>query len=433
MSAPRPPRPRPKSHAPAKPAPAKSVGPPNRLRLPSPGQGTLQVSRATARFIAEGHPWVRPDRFTRGLEALRPGQAVTLVDDAGTRLASALADPKDEVCARVYHRKPDLAFLPAEALDRAWDRRAALHADPATDCYRLVHGEADFLPALRIERYGRVFVVLLLAECMAPHSDAVCRALAKKAAHIEGLEILVRDHKDDLRKEGVRTRRFVLPGALANAPVDAEAVITARELGITYPLRPFAGLATGLYVDQRATRKWLAPQASGARVLNLFAYTGAFSLHLLTSGAAHALDVDLAGPALKRAEEAAAFNGLGARHATVKADCRAYLAANSDLFDIIIVDPPTAAQGGDGWVLRRDYPEVLRLAFTRLAPGGLLLACCNTLGGKPYPLVDAVHEAARMAGVPTRDIASPPLGEDLPQIQGFPEGRPHRLVAVRRT
>lgn len=390
------------------------------------------MSRATARFIADGHPWVRPDRFTRGLERLVAGQAVTLVDDAGTRLASALADPKDEVCARVYHRKPDLAFLPAEALERAWDRRAALHADPATDCYRLVHGEADFLPALRIERYGPVFVVLVLAECMTAHVDPVCRALAKKAAAIPEFVIVVRDHKDDLRKEGVSTRRFQAVTASV-ATLDPEAVVIGKELGLSYPLRPFGGLATGLYVDQRATRKWLAAHAAGARVLNLFAYTGAFSLHLLASGAADATAVDLAGPALKRAEEAAALNGLGDRHRIVKSDCRVFLAASSDLYDIIIVDPPTAAQGGDGWVLRRDYPEVLRLAFLRLAPGGLLLACCNTLGGKPYPLADAVREAAKAAAVATRDVAAPPLGEDLPQIQGFPEGRPHRLVAVRRS
>jgi 23S rRNA G2069 N7-methylase RlmK/C1962 C5-methylase RlmI len=95
-------------------------------------------------------------------------------------------------------------------------------------------------------------------------------------------------------------------------------------------------------------------------------------------------------------------------------------------------DPPTAAQGGDGWILRRDYPEVLRAACARLAPSGMLVACCNTIGGKPFPLMDVVTEATRAAGVTTSDVAVPALGEDLPALSGFPEGRPYRLVAIRR-
>ncbi len=381
---------------------------------------TLQVSRATARFLAAGHPWVRPDRFTRGLERLRPGDVVTLVDESGARLASALADPGAEIAARVFHRKPDMAWRPDAAIARALERRAALAADADTDCYRLVHGEGDFLPGLRVERYGPVVVVLVLAACITPHLPAITAALAR---HLPGATLVVREHMDDLRRQEVKTRR------LDGRPLDPDEVVVARELGLTYPLRPFAGLATGLYVDQRETRVWLRRFASGARVLNLFAYTGAFSLALLAAGAASALDVDLAQPALDRAAEAARMNDLAARHATLKADCRQYLAASADAFDVIIVDPPTAAQGGSGWVLRRDYPEVLALALQRLAPGGLLLAACNTLG-KPYPLADAVRQAAHTARVRVSEIPPPALGADLPQLQGFPEGRPHRLVAL---
>jgi 23S rRNA (cytosine1962-C5)-methyltransferase len=383
---------------------------------------TLQVSRATARFLADGHPWVRPDRHTHGLDALRPGEAVTLVDAAGLRLASALADPGHEICARVYHKKPDMAFRPLDALGRAWDRRAALHADPDTNCYRLVHGEGDYLPGLRIERYADTFVVLVLAPCAAPYADALGQALL---ARHPGAVVVRRDHQEDLRREAATTR-FLAGGA------EADAIVLGRELGVTYPLRPYAGLATGLYVDQRATRQWLRARAPGARVLNLFAYTGAFSLTLLAAGAALAVDVDLAGPALKRAEEAAAMNGLAARHQAVKADCRSFLAKDTERWDIIVCDPPTAAQGGDGWVLRRDYPEVLGLALQRLAPSGLLLACCNTTFGKAYPLAEVLLSAAREAEVRVREVPHPALGADLPQLHGFPEGRPFRLVAVER-
>jgi 23S rRNA (cytosine1962-C5)-methyltransferase len=209
-------------------------------------------------------------------------------------------------------------------------------------------------------------------------------------------------------------------------------VVIGRELGVLYPLRPFAGLATGIYVDQRATRVWLAPHVAGKHVLNLFAYTGAFSLAALKSGAASAMDVDLAAPALARASEAAALNGVTERHAIHQGDCRKFLQGTDRSFDLIICDPPTAAHGGDGWILRRDYPEVLCAAFARLAPGGILVACCNTLGGKPFPLGEVVKEAAKYAHVGIHDMTSPALGEDIPVLGGFPEGRPYRLIAVRR-
>lgn len=388
-----------------------------------PGMRTLTVSRTTARFLTDGHPWVRPDRFTRGLEVLQTGEPVTLVDDAGKRLASALADPANEICARVYHRRADMPFIPAQALTRAWDKRAALHSDPDTDCYRVVHGEADFLPGLRVERYASVFVVLVLADCALPYADEICRSLQRR---LPDAVVVRRDHRTDLRREDVTTRRY------GGGELDPDAVIIGRELGVQYPLRPFAGLATGIYVDQRATRAWLLPNVSGKRVLNLFAYTGAFSLALLKAGAAGAVDVDLAGPALARASEAAALNGVAERHRIQHEDCRRFLQNTSEQFDVIICDPPTAAHGGDGWILRRDYPEVLRAAYARLAPNGLLLACCNTIGGKPFPLTENVNQAAVAAGIDLRIETAPALGEDLPMLTGFPEGRPYRIVVGRR-
>lgn len=381
---------------------------------------SVAVSRTTARFLEQGHPWVRPDRFTLGLEALRCGQAATLIDQQGRRLASALVEPGGAICARVFHRQPDRGFDPAQALRRAWARRAALHGDPATDCYRIVHGEGDHLPGLRVERYAGVLVVVAFADCMVPWLDAiiaVLRELSPKSA------IVVKQHAEDLRRAEIATTvRWAPPGV----ELDAHRVVIASELGVRYPLTPAGGLATGLYVDQRATRIWLCSRCAGARMLNLFAYTGAFSLSGLIAGAAHACDVDLSAPALARASEAAALNGVADRHRTLRLDCGRFLGETAETWDLIICDPPTAAQGGDGWVLRRDYPALLAQAAARLAPGGLLVACCNTLHGKPFPLAEAV----RATGL--NPIEGPPLGEDLPQLQGFPEGRPFRLVAARR-
>jgi len=371
----------------------------------------LGVGRESAGFVQRGHPWIRPDRFTIGLDRLRPGEVVRLVDEHKRPVATALADPGATVCARVV---PD-GWDPAAAARRAWQRRSALHADAATDCYRVVHGEADALPGLRVERLGTCLNAVVTAACILPHLDAALGALA---ACLPGCTVIVHDHLADLRRAGVRTR------AWPEGVVDPGLIVEARELGVTYPLRPAAGLACGIYVDQRATRAWLRRRAAGLSVLNLFAYTGAFSLSLLAAGATSATDVDLSQPSLDRAAEAAARNGLSG-HRIVRRDARSFLAAEQQRFDRVIIDPPTSAQGEDGWVARRDYPELLRLAWPRVTPGGLLLAISNSVG-KPFPL----RETMRAACPSGKPVDGPDLGEDIPQLPGFPEGRPFRLTGM---
>ncbi len=380
---------------------------------------SVQVSRTTAVFLEKGHPWVRPDRFTKGLEAVKAGEAVTLVDERGRGLASALAEPGGEVCARVFHRKPGMAFDAEAAIQRAWDRRAELYADAGTTAYRLVHGEGDFLPGLRIERLGDVLVVLVQAACATPHLPAVLAALTKR---MPTARIVVREHLDDLRRAPTAAR---LADGSPLPPADT--VVEVQERGVTLLATPFAGLATGIYVDQRGTRDWLRSRVVGKRVLNGFAYTGAFGVSALMAGAASAIDTDLAAPALAIASANARRNSVEARHRTLQGDCRTVLTDLSDSVDVVILDPPTAAQGSGGWLLRRDYPEILRLGWQRLAPGGLLLACCNTLHGKPFPLAETV-DAACPGGI---EEPGPDLGVDIPVLKGFPEGRPFRC-AVRR-
>lgn len=374
----------------------------------------LQIGRESAGFASRGHFWIRPDRFTRGLERLRSGDLVELTDEHGRRVALALADPGAEVCARIV---PD-GWDAAAAARRAWTARAALHADPGTDCYRAVHGEADGLPGLRVERFGMCLSAVVTAPCIMPWLDVALRSLADC---LPGARIVVHDHLTDLRQGGVRTR------AWPDGAVDPEAVVQGQELGLIYPLRPFAGIASGIYVDQRANRAWLNRRAKGLRVLNLFAYTGAFSLSLLRAGAAEAIDVDLSQPALARAEETALLNGLHG-HRTVRQDARGFCAADNALYDRVIIDPPTSAQGGQGWVARRDYPELLRLAWARVSPGGLLFATSNAIG-KPFPLREAIA-AACPGGKP---VQAPDLGPDIPQRQGFPEGRPFRAAGMAKS
>lgn len=376
----------------------------------------LRVGRQSAGFIGRGHPWVRRDRFTRLPPGCVAGDPVTLVAEDGRRLAAALADPDSAVCARIHHRRPDRTFDPAAAIAAAWARRAALHADPDTDCYRVVHGEADGLPGLIVERLADELVVTYRCRAILAWQAAITAALHQVAP---GMAQVHRRHIADIRRGGPELWRA------DGAPLTGERELVGRELGVELLLRPEAGLATGIYVDQRATRAWLRERCGGARVLNLFAYTGLFSVSLLRAGAAAALDVDTARPALELARRNAERNGVASRHRTRRIDCRAFLDCCADQFDIVICDPPTAATGTRGWVAHRDYPHLLRAITARLVPGGMLIACCNTRGGRVFDLARAVRRTPGLQCVP-----GPELCADLPQLPGFVEGRPYRLVAA---
>ncbi|TVR45912.1 MAG: class I SAM-dependent rRNA methyltransferase [Planctomycetota bacterium] len=386
----------------------------------------LVVGRQSAGFIRRGHPWLRRDRFTRGLESLSSGEAVTLVDEQGRGLASALIDRDHEsICARVYHRLPGKSFEPLSALQRAWQRRADLRADGQTTCYRLLHGEGDFLPGLRMDILGDWLLVYLRSQVLAARVDA----LAAQAADLAGISperAVIRSHLEDERRAPSQAR------LLDGSAIDDSLRDQAQELGVPLWIEPCSRLACGIYVDQRATRQWLIPHCQQARVLNLFAYSGLFSTCLLQHGAELALSVDAAGPALEMAQANAKLAGVADRHRCVRSDARSFCAADQDRYDIIICDPPTAAHGSgnkvsQGWVAQRDYPLLLEQLRPRLNPGGMLIAVINTLG-RPYDLRRAV-ESAGFHALPANQ--GPSLGEDLPQIAGFPEGRPYHLVVAK--
>lgn len=388
----------------------------------------LTVSRSSSRFLQQGHPWIRVDRFTRGLDALRSGEAVTLVDERGKPLGSALADPEQEICARVYHQAAGKSFDCSAALERAVARRQKLIDDSETDCYRLVHGEADFLPGLRIEALGPSLVISLRAPCIAAYRQDIIDYCQRR---FPDLRIIVKEQFDDLRKHPLRI------SDAAGETIDPDWECRGRELGTEVCLFPAQGLATGIYVDQRATRQFLRQHCTNKRVANAFAYTGLFAINLLQAGAGSAIDIDIAAPALAVAQRNAAINKVSDRHQMHVGDAIAYFQETQNQFDIIILDPPTAAHGkgkqkgkNDGqWILRRDYPHLLTAAIERLDDGGMLVACCNTLGSKKQ---FDLQRHLRQAFPALRILDNPALGSDIPQRKGFPEGRPYQLLIAQK-
>jgi 23S rRNA (cytosine1962-C5)-methyltransferase len=372
----------------------------------------LRVSRATARIVRQGHPWVLPDRDTGSLSHIDTGELVELVTRDGKGVGLALASPDERVVARVVAR-PGGHFDPLERLQRALQRRVGLLDAADTDVYRLVHGEADGLPGLFVDRYGPALVAVRQSLCLAPWLDAIYDELLRRT----GLELLwEKDHLADLRRSGISGRavRGDPPGELV-----------VHERGLRFGVSPFGGLATGLYPDQRPNREELSRRGPFPRVLNLFAYTGAFSVSALADGSELAVDVDLSRPSLKRARDNVALNDLDAgTHRTVHKDAVKYCTGLPDgSFDLVVVDPPASARGGGGWSVHKGYGPLLEQVLRVLSPGGTLLACLNLRSARGTRLRELVDQRAKAVGRPlTRSQAAPP-GADFPSLRGFDESR----------
>jgi len=322
--------------------------------------------------------------------------------------------------ARVYDDPVALARTVARAV---LCRHALGHAGDgplATTAFRLVNEGGDALPGLAMDVYGDWLVVHLYADDTGlwddvARRDRVLDELASLGA--KGVYLKVRPKQANTL---VDTRREDLAPV---GPVRGEAAPSEIEIlegGIPYGVRLGDGLSTGLFLDQRANRRRVSEASAGKRVLNLFAYTCAFSVAAARGGAARTVSVDAAAVALARGRENFARAGiaLDAAHAFVAEDVFAWLGRarkRSDRFDLVILDPPSySSTKKRRFVAKTDYMGLAAEAMALVDAGGVLVACANHRGIAWGKFRRLLHEAARAAG---REVIQ---AKDLPPAFDFP-------------
>lgn len=307
------------------------------------------------------------DRRTR---AIAPGSIAVLEDAGRAPLALVAVNPGSRIMARVLERDVAAQIGPdwlRERLTRALRLRERLYDAPY---YRLVHAEGDGLPGVVIDRFGDTAVIqpnaawaeLLLQEMVAALQEVtgVAHVLKNASGRARGLEGL-----DDVSA--------TLAGQAPDAP------LPVPMNGATYMADLTGGQKTGLFYDQRPNHAFAARMARGARVLDVFAHVGGFSLAALAAGAERALAVDGSEPALELAREGARKSGVAGRFETRKADAFDALQALGEegaRFDLVICDPPAFAPGKQALEAGlRAYERVAKLAAPLVAEGGYLGLC----------------------------------------------------------
>jgi 23S rRNA (cytosine1962-C5)-methyltransferase len=384
-------------------------------------KGTVRVPGDIAARVRGGHPYLF--REALGGRPLRgnAGEVIEIVDDAGEFVARGLYDPDGVVAVRVVTRDPNElveATAIARRVDAARRLRDELLPKEGMTAYRVFHGEGDGLPGATVDRYGEHLVVHLFSSALEPVREALYDALE---ATWKPKSIYEQKRYKPLAGEGTRGPAELRRGEVAPVEIEVE------EYGVKFVVDVTAPLGTGLFPDLREGRRAVADQARGRRVLNLFSYTGAFSVWAAKAGAREVVSVDLAAKAHARARRNLQLNGLSEQnHELVAGDAFKVLAKLADRdrqFDLIILDPPSFSQAkGRVFSVAKDYRELVEASLSVAAPGALMACVSNTMKVSAEELDRAIGEGAGRAGRYVRVVERRGLPPDFPIMAGYAEG-----------
>ncbi|MDQ6681379.1 MAG: class I SAM-dependent methyltransferase [Pseudomonadota bacterium] len=371
------------------------------------------------RSLQRRHPWVFEASVERG--KADAGETVRVESRDGGFLAWAAYSAESKIRLRVW------SFDEAERIDAAFMQRrvaraVALRARLAvpSDAVRLVHGEADGLPGLVVDRYGDTLSAQFLSVGVERWKGALVDALLQSSG---AARLYERSDTHARGLEGLEPRTGWLRG-------DGATVVTIREHGWALSVDVAEGHKTGFYLDQRDNRKLFADAVRRfgcRRVLNCYSYTGGFSVAALAGGADAVTSVDSSAPALARAEAHVALNGFdAARHHVLDADVNQTLRQELEAgrrYDAIVLDPPKfAPSAAHAERAARAYKDINRLAFMLLEPGGVLFTfSCS--GGISADLFHKIVAGAGLdAGIDGLVYAHLGAAPDHPMTVTFPEG-----------
>lgn len=304
-----------------------------------------------------------------------------------------------------------------ERIRIAYEMRCAIGVadNPSNNTYRLVHGEGDGLPGLVVDIYGKTAVVQ--AHSVGMHADRmnVAAALVSQTGgaieHVYYKSETTLPFKANLGQEN----GFIVGGCTENIAV---------ENGLSFYIDWLKGQKTGFFVDQRDNRSLLEQYAKGRALLNMFCYTGGFSVYAMRGGARLVHSVDSSAKAVDLVNKNIALNFPGdSRHQAFAEDAFKYLDAMGDQYDLIILDPPAFAKHKDS--LRQALKGYTRLnakAFEKIKPGGILFTfSCSQVVSKDH-FRTAVFSAAAQSGRRVRILHQLHQPADHPVNIYHPEG-----------
>lgn len=381
-------------------------------------KGIIRLRPGKEESLLRRHPWVFSGAIASLPSDLEEGDTVAVYDSRGNVLGAGhfqigsiavriLEFGTDTLDDDIYFRR----------LSSAWSLREALGLIRAdNNCFRLVHGEGDFLPGLVVDIYGDTAVM----QAHSPGMHFARRAIADALTRLPDARIRNVYYKSETTlpfKARLDPQNEYLVGSFDGA--------VAIENGLQFNIDWLKGQKTGFFVDQRENRRLLESFSAGRRVLNMFCYTGGFSVYAMRGGALQVDSVDSSAKAVALTDANISLNFPDdGRHRTFAEDAFKFLAdMPADLYDLIILDPPAFAKHRsaikNGLI---GYRKLNAKAFEKIKPGGILFtfSCSQAITRDMFRM--AVFTAAARSGRRVRILHQLSQPADHPVDFSHPEG-----------
>jgi len=381
----------------------------------------VTITRRGEERVRAGHPWVYRSDIASADAA--GGDIVHVAGSRGRPLGYAFFSDRSEIAIRMVSldAEPPGDDLWKRRLTEAIRYRESLAIDATA--YRLVHGEADRLPSLVVDRYGDYLVVQALSQAVNRLLPAIVDALVEVA---RPAGILARNDPRVRLLEGLDQRVEMLHGSVPET-------IEVREGTVRYQVDPWRGQKTGLFLDQRENREAALRYARG-RLLDAFSYNGGFAL-ALAPRCETVLAVDISEEAVQRIRDNAARNGLSnvqARAMNVFDELRE-LERVGERFDTIVLDPPAFAKNRASVPKALSgYKEINLRALKLLRPGGFLITCSCSYNVGETAFMDVVADAAADARADVALVEKRTQGRDHPILINVPETYYLKCLILRK-
>jgi 23S rRNA (cytosine1962-C5)-methyltransferase len=368
------------------------------------------------RRLRSGHPWV----FSNEIDYIEPepaaGEAVEVFSNRGDFLGTAYFNPHSLIAARLLSRQREsidsVDFFSAR-IQNALAYRQRIY--PHENALRIVHGEGDGLPGLVVDRYGEVLSIQLLTLGMERRRPAILAAL-RELFHPQA--IVARNDVAVRELEGLPRQVELLEGELP-------AGLVVTEHGLKSRVDLTGGQKTGHFLDQKENHLALKGRVEGCRVLDLFCYSGNWSLHAAHFGAGEVIGADISAAAVELARDNARLNGFDSTCSFIKADVFELLrelGRDHQRFGAIVLDPPAFVKSRkklkEGI---KGYLTVNRRAMELLEPGGHLFTCSCSYHMDRETFVDTLRQAGQQAGRTLRLVEMRGQAYDHPILLSCPE------------
>jgi 23S rRNA (cytosine1962-C5)-methyltransferase len=389
--------------------------------VPAPASPAVVISRRGEERIRRGHPWIYRSDVLSATAA--PGDLVAVVGGRDRRLGEALWSARSQIALRMMSVGDD---APGESV---WRHRLAaaiafrdlLHIDATT--YRVVHGEADRLPSLVVDKYGDYLVVQALSQGTDRRLPELTQALVEL---MSPKGILARNDPKVRTLEGLEQSVQVLHG-------DVPSAVQVREGAVDYSVDLRHGQKTGLFLDQRENRVAAGRYARG-RMLDCFSYNGAFGLSLARH-CSEVIAIDASADAVVRITENAGLNGVTnvrAREANVFDELR-HFEQSGERFNTIVLDPPAFAKNKAAVEKAlAGYKDINLRALRILEPGGVLVTCSCSYNVDEPMFLQVLAAAAADARAHVTILEKRMQGRDHPVLLTVPETYYLKCIILRK-